>query len=195
MLRLLGWLLAATIPLGCAAPATVTEVAAGSAPPPLQRVSAPPQTPPPASLASEALAPSRSPSSAPSASPSPKPAATLAIHWKAGDPTGIGDVTSIVGVAHGVGGYVLVGELPYVGKSAAYWSRDGKDWDLAQLFPADVRILALTAGGPGFVAAGSANTAANVWTSPDGRSWQPVGDASLANGDIRYLVPTAGGIV
>jgi hypothetical protein len=149
---------------------------------------------PPSTTAQGAL-----PSGSPSASPSQVAVRTLTIRWRADDPTGLGEVASIVGVARAGGVYVLVAELPYRNEgspeAAAWWSTDGKAWNLAKEFPPGERILALTAGGPGFVVGGFAGNHASLWTSVDGRAWKSVSDASLANGVIARLVPTASGLV
>ena len=132
-------------------------------------------------------------------SPSAVGAKELAIRWRAGDLTGLGAVASIIGVARSGDRYVLAGELPYrdegSSEAAAWWSGDGRSWELAQEFPAGQRILTLTAGGPGFVAAGFEDEGAAVWTSIDGREWHPVSDASLGHGVIHQLVATTSGLV
>jgi hypothetical protein len=128
--------------------------------------------------------------------PPPIAAETLKIDWQADDPGGLRDVSSIVGVARTNDGYVLVAELPSVeSRFVAWWSADGKSWQLAREFPVGQPILALTAGGPGFVVGGADGNDAVVWTSKDGRTWQSVKDASLRDGMINMLVPTASGVV
>jgi hypothetical protein len=123
----------------------------------------------------------------------------LEVRWKADDPVGLEAVTSIIGIAQAGDTYVLVAELPYRNEesasAAAWWSRDGRTWRLALEFPTDNRILAVTAGGPGFVAAGFKDDGAVVFTSIDGREWQPVSDPSLRRGVIHQLVATANGLV
>lgn len=94
---------------------------------------------------------------------------------------------------------MLLASLPYVNEqspsSAVFWSGDGLSWKFAQEFPVDDRELALTAGGPGFVVAGSNNADAAVWTSTDGRQWQSVTNSSLSKGVISRLVATDSGLV
>jgi hypothetical protein len=149
--------------------------------------------------ASASLFPTPAATESPSASPSAVAAKELEIRWKAGDPAGLGPVTSIIEIARFGHRYVLIGELPYrdegSSEAAAWWSADGRSWELAQEFPAGQRILALTAGGPGFVAAGFNKGGAAVWTSIDGRRWQPVSDPSLRHGVIGRLVATSSGLV
>jgi hypothetical protein len=190
LLRIAGWLVLALIPVACGGPVTESEpirTATPLASP--ARVSVPPTMP-----AQRAFS-----SAAPSASPSQAAAKLLTIRWKTDDPTGLGKVTSIVGVARAGDAYVLVAQLPYLEDGrpevAAWWSMDGKAWQLAQEFPPGEHIMALTAGGPGFVVGGFAGDHAAVWTSVDGRIWKSVSDASLAHGVVTQLVPTASGIV
>jgi len=104
---------------------------------------------------------------------------------------------SIVDVAQTADRIVLVTER-YEGESdafAAWSSTDGRSWERAQVFPAGQRILALTAGGPGFAAAGFDAAGAVVWTSADGLDWAPVSDPSLRDGVINTLVATDSGLV
>ncbi len=95
--------------------------------------------------------------------------------------------------------YVLLASLPYLdGNSpdaAVWWSGDGAKWQLGKEFPAGTSILALTAGGPGFVVGGFNDNDAAVWTSTDGRTWQPQDDSSLAKGVIAQLITTDSGLV
>ena len=95
--------------------------------------------------------------------------------------------------------YVLLAALPYVEEDVPELGRlvvHGRTtWTLAAEFPVDDRLLALTAGGPGFVVAGFNEDDAAVWTSTDGHEWQPVTDPSLAKGVIGQLVTTDSGLV
>ena len=94
--------------------------------------------------------------------------------------------------------FVLIAEKPPRDEETqfvAWWSSDGYHWRLAQQFPENERIVALAAGGPGFVATARNDEGASVWTSIDGRSWQSVHDESLRQGVINQLVPTASGLV
>jgi len=156
-------------------------------------------SPPPTQTPNLSATPTRpAPIESPDVSLAPVPASTLTIRWNAGDPTGIGAVSSLVGVARSNDAYVLIAELPYreEGSAFAAWSSaDGRAWKMAQEFPVGDRILALTTGGPGFVVSGFGNTGASVWTSVDGQAWHPVSDASLQHAVINELVPTASGIV
>jgi hypothetical protein len=152
--------------------------------------------------------PSRTPArSAVPASPSPsvslepslapvKPS-TLTVSWKTADVTGIGGISDLAGVARSGDAYVLLAELPYGDEygSAAWVSTDGRTWELAKEFPKTERIVALAASGPGFVVAGRGEHGPAVWTSVDGRAWLPSIDASLQDGGIQKLVPTASGMV
>lgn len=180
--------LAAVIAAGCTGQTTVTRAPPSLSPPP-------PSTQSPSASATAA---SQAVTDPPSLSPTPVPASTLTVRWKADDPTGISGVSAIIGVARSGDAYVLVAELPYreEGPAFAAWSsRDGRAWKLAQEFPVGERIFALTAGGPGFVVSGFQAKAAAIWTSADGREWRPVSDVSLQHGVINRLVPTASGVV
>lgn len=146
---------------------------------------------------SDAAIPS-APTDAPTVTVPPAPATTLTIKWKADDPTGMGSVSTVVGIARSGDGYVLVAELPYREEGttfASWWSADGRAWEMTQQLPIDERILALTAGGPGFVMSGFDNDREIVRTSVDGREWRLVNDASLQHAVITHLVPTASGVV
>lgn len=194
MKRTTGLLVITLMVVGCATPPATEPpslAASGSAPTPL-----------PTTKPSEAALPTEAPSpTEPVATevPSQAPAARLAVKWNADDPKGIGAVDEIVGVAKAGDTYVLVASLPYVDEgypqSAAYWSTDGSDWNLIEEFPGNDRLLALTAGGPGFVAAGEGQDGGAVWTSTDGRSWASVSDSSLNGALISQLVATDSGLV
>lgn len=188
MRRMAGWLVLTMILAACAGPTAVPESPGSAA---VSR--------PPVSMSSPESTPTESPPESPNTSPVPVPAHELTIRWRADDPTGLGEVESIIGVERSGGVYVLVAHLPNLSEespeAAAWWSADGKVWDLAQEFPAGEQILTLTAGGPGFVVGGVAGDHAAIWTSVDGQVWNSVSDASLANGVIAHLVPTASGLV
>lgn len=188
MRRMGSIVLAAVIVSGCASQQVVTQ-----APP--SPSSSPPSTQSPSVAPTKASA---APAVRPSVSPAPVTATTLTVKWKANDPTGIAALSTFVGVARSGDTSVLVGEMPEGDDGstfAAWWSPDGRAWQLAQQFPMGERILALTAGGPGFVVAGIGDDDAAVWTSVDGRVWRPVSDASLSHGVIARLIPTASGVV
>ena len=185
-------LLAIALIVGACAASTPTEAPMSLAP------SGPVSTPlPTTTTPTEAASPTEP--AAPTTAPSPASAAPLVVKWNAGDLQGIDAVESIVGVARAGDTYVLVASLPYVDEgyptSAAFWSSDGSSWNLIEEFPGNDRLLALTAGGPGFVVAGEGQDGAAVWTSTDGRSWHSVSDASLNGALIAQLVATDSGLV
>jgi hypothetical protein len=186
MRKAVGMVLVAMMAAACAASTAVTE--------PPATVSPPPTSPRPTSTPS--MSPSPSAIASPHESAAPR---TLTIRWQADDPTGITPLSEPpVGVARSGETFVLIGEMPDRDEStpfAAWWSGDGKRWELAQEFAPDERILALAAGGPGYVAGGFDSEGATVWTSVDGRTWKPVNDPSLGRGAIHELVPTMNGIV
>jgi hypothetical protein len=188
MRQTIGILLSAVLSFGCTSGTAVTDAppAASTTPPATQ-----------GSSQSGAM-PSAAPTAAPTVSVAPQAATTLTIDWKADDPTGIGDVSTVIGVTRSGAGYVLVAELPFRDEGtgfAAWWSLDGRAWEMTQQFPIEERILALTAGGPGFVMSGFADDRTFVRTSVDGRDWRPVSDASLQHAVITHLVATASGVV
>jgi hypothetical protein len=87
-------------------------------------------------------------------------------------------------VAGGPAGYVVVGseqaggaQSPAAWYSANLmgWARAGVAWPAAAAVPGPQRMLAVTAAGTGFVAAGYAGKSPAVWTSPDGRDWHLTG--------------------
>jgi hypothetical protein len=180
-----------------AALVTATAIAVGCA---ARQSEAPTGATPVATAAASPSVAAASPVTAtPSAKPSVVAARTLDIRWTAHDPTGLSSVRSIVGVARNADRYVLVAELPSDEREAfaAWTSEDGQAWKRTHAFPDDERVLALTAGGPGFVVAGfkQGGDVGVVWTSNDGLDWQRVTDASLQGGVINQLVTTASGVV
>jgi hypothetical protein len=195
MLRICSFLLGAMIAVACTA-GTATQMPSAT---PSATSTATPATPAPTPTSSPSAASTPPvPTATPSPSIAPVAAGSLKVRWRADDPAGIGPVEWLTGVARSGDAFVLVAELPSVDSEdlfAAWSSTDGRAWELAQEFPAGERILALTAGGPGFVASGRRNDDATMWTSVDGRTWQPVRDASLGQGVIAQLVPTASGVV
>jgi len=164
-----------------------------SRPSPTPAATASPTQPPPTPAATASASPS------PTATAAPPAADTLEVAWTAEDLTGIGAVESIRGVTRAGDTYVLLASLSYgddqSAEAAVWWSDDGASWHLAQEFPVDTRMHALTVGGPGFVVAGATQDGAAVWTSADGRDWEPVRDPSLARGTIFQLISTASGLV
>jgi hypothetical protein len=186
MRRAAGLFIAAVMAVGCSSPSSQSKPSASL-------------IASPASSSPRAAAATASPVPAPTPTAPAIAAKKLKVRWRADDPVGLDAVTSIIGVARAGDAYVLVAELPYRNEesasAAAWWSRDGRTWKLALEFPADQRILAVTAGGPGFVVAGFKDDGAVVFTSIDGREWQPVSDASLRQGVIHQLVATANGLV
>jgi len=100
-----------------------------------------------------------------------------------------GQGQALTAAAAGPAGYVIAGHQPAGGRTvAAAWDSAGLDgWQRAAIaLPAtgDSQLNAVTAAGQGFVAVGSAGTAAAAWLSATGRTWslvtlpQPVGAAS-----------------
>ena len=108
------------------------------------------------------------------------------LHWSAVPDLGGSSGARLNGLAHGSHGYVGVGQD--AAGAAVWWSSDGADFERLQLAAADgTRLLAVVAGGPGFVAVGSAVDPSQtqqgaVWTSADGRSWQVDPSAAALQG-------------
>jgi hypothetical protein len=177
--RLTGLLFASLLCAACAAPAATSA-------------------PSPSASAAPSATPTAPPASA-STSPSPAATTTLTIDWHAEDVSGIDEVESIIGVATAGDTYVLLTSLQYVEEgspnSSVSWSNGGTAWTLGTTFPVSNRMLALAAGGPGFVAAGMSEEGSPVWTSADGRRWEPVNDSSLDKAVINQLVATDSGLV
>jgi hypothetical protein len=192
MRRGLTLLMAALVATACAASTTETE-------PPMS------DRPSPAAATVPSPDPTLEPAPSPLPTPVPPPAqdavaATLSIRWHADDPVGIDPQSEpLRDVVWSAGSFVAIGQLPYRDEEtrpfAAWWSSDGRSWTVAQEFADHERILALVAGGPGFVATGFDEAGATAWMSVDGRNWQRVRDASLGTGVINQLVPTASGLV
>jgi hypothetical protein len=180
-------LLAAVIATACSDATPVADVSPGATPSPSPSRtpgrSAVPSSPIPSVSAEPALA--------------PVPARTLTVSWKAAKVTGIGAISNLIGVARSGDTYVLVAQLPYSDDGFAAWtSGDGKIWHLAKEFPKREHLMAVVAGGPGFVVSGvDQGGGSAVWTSVDGDSWVEVSDGSLKGSVITTLIPTASGIV
>lgn len=92
--------------------------------------------------------------------------------------------TQLTQAAAGRDGYVLVGQDTVAGRPAAvaWWSATSGAWSQASVTPPPGRpgahpvrqpsqMLAVAAGGPGFVAAGALGSHPVTWSSADGRSW------------------------
>src|SRR3954452_20972686 len=174
-------LCATVIVVGCSAP---TRQTANPASPLVTAVA----TTSPTSSAAVTSTASPTPTAVPTSARTPVPviAKKLNIAWKADDPVGLPAVSSVVDVVHTDDGYVLVTERYEDEENTfeAWWSGDGRTWTLAHRFPDNQRINALTAGGPGFVLAGSNGADAVIWTSKDGRDWQAVTNPGLQGGFI-----------
>jgi hypothetical protein len=200
MRRGLALMMAALVATACAASTTETEPPMSDRPSPAASTA-----PSPDPTVEPAPSPTREPASSPLPTPVPPPtedagAETLSIRWHADDPVGINPQSEpFRDVVWSRGAFVLVGQLPYRDEEtkpfAAWVSSDGRSWTVAQEFGEHERIAAVVAGGPGFVATGFDEAGGTVWTSVNGRVWQRVRDASLGNGVINQLVPTASGLV
>ncbi len=122
--------------------------------------------------------------------------------WTVPDPGG----STMNGVIAGGPGAIAWGWA--YGVPAQVWTTaDGVTWDLATIpFPADAdpeyqepgEVTSITAGGPGYVAAGfyhrlDTGRRSLIWTSTDGRAWTLVPhDPVFENGVVAHLVPWSG---
>ncbi len=171
---------------------------------------------------SPTMAPFRSPTAAPTSSPStaaataeptsaPEPTAKsvkanrpLVIDWDPASIRGLDHPTErFDGSAANGSTWLIAGSrrriLPdgdYDERGAIWRSEGGSRWDLV-LELQDGFVTAIAANGPGFVAVGAMKSVdrAAVWSSRDGRSWQPVDDAAFDGGVMREVGVTASGIV
>ena len=93
-----------------------------------------------------------------------------------------GKGAEFLGVAAGHGGYVVVGRQMTGGRIFAvlWYSADLRNWSMdsnggldGRLSASTVNAVTVTTGG--FVAVGSHGAGQAIWTSPDGRQWNPTG--------------------
>ncbi len=74
-------------------------------------------------------------------------------------------------------GYVIAGPASGAGgvhEPDIWWSADLSSWTRAPDVSGSSQVLAVAAGSPGFVSAGSHDDQPAVWTSSDGRTWTAV---------------------
>ena len=93
-----------------------------------------------------------------------------------------GKGTEFLGIAAGHGGYVVVGRQITGGRIFAvlWYSADLRSWTMDSNGGLDGRLAASTVNGVavttgGFVAVGSHGAGQAIWTSPDGKHWNPIG--------------------
>jgi len=93
-----------------------------------------------------------------------------------------GNGAQFLGIAAGHGGYVVVGRQMTGGRIFAvlWYSADLRHWTMESNGGLDGRLTAstvnaVTATTSGFVAVGSHGAGQAIWTSPDGRHWNPIG--------------------
>jgi hypothetical protein len=93
-----------------------------------------------------------------------------------------GKGTQFLGIAAGHGGYVAVGRQMIGGRIFAvlWYSADLRSWTMDSNGGLDGRLAAsavsaVTATAGGFVAVGSHGAGQAIWTSPDGKHWNPIG--------------------
>jgi Putative zinc-finger len=124
---------------------------------------------------------------------------TDGLHWQsAPQPTGA-DGARVNSVTEGPRGLVAVGQDA---AGAAVWtSTDGRTFTRQTLPVAlsqGTRLMAITSGGPGYVAVGSTVDASQqqggaLWTSSDGRGWTSVADPTDVQGVDLVSVAAGGG--
>ena len=112
---------------------------------------------------------------------------------------GLSGLGEIFGSASDGGTTVLIGQLVDRGdeaiRSRIWRTTDGRHWDRVLEPPAGQRFFSVTAGGPGFVAVGTDDSKAIVWTSADGAQWREMLDDSFDRGIMRTIVATNSGLV
>jgi hypothetical protein len=117
--------------------------------------------------------------------------------------------TTLTSIVEGPGGLVAVGSSTSIDVSTPriWYSADGEQWisvyGLGAPDPATVapfgRVVAVAAGGPGFVALGLSSNDGftgrpQVWTSADGRNWTAVNRQALT-GSVNDVIGRAGSLV
>jgi hypothetical protein len=189
--RLMVMVITTSLVVGCSKPASspapeTTALATLAANSP----SVPPSTAPSASP---------EPTPAPAASTTPAPAEPLVVDWTRRSVAGLDGLMDIRGSASDGTTNVLVGNVGRTDDGAeisVIWaSADGRHWDRVLAPPIGQRVLAVVAGGPGFVAVGTDDTDAFVWTSEDGSHWRARSDDALERGAMRTIVATRSGLV
>ncbi len=94
---------------------------------------------------------------------------------------------------------VLVGNVGRTAEghemSVIWASSDGRHWERVLDAPNGQRLVAVTAGGSGFVAVGTDNARAVVWISEDGTRWRRISDGAFERGSMRTVVATRSGFV
>jgi hypothetical protein len=135
----------------------------------------PGETPRPSPTTEATTAPTSAPTASPTIEPNP-----LLVTWKGGEVSGLDDLREIRASATDGSTMLLLGNRPDpeygIGEAALWRSTDGEHWDMVLAPASGVRISAVTAGGPGFVAVGSDEQHSKAWTSADGRTWSVVDD-------------------
>jgi hypothetical protein len=158
-------------------------------------------TPIPSHSADSTKAPSPTPAAAPSTptSSTSGPAKPLVVDWTRRAVAGLTGLTEIRASVSGQGAMLLLGTLgpneDAQGPSTIWRSTNGRDWDPVLEPPIDQRLVAITAGGPGFVAVGTDDRQAVVWTSRDGQRWRQIVDDSFDRGSMQTVVATRSGVV
>jgi hypothetical protein len=178
--------------LGCSGSTPTTIGTQTSSPVPTEITSAS-TTPTAAPSPSETPAPTAVTSAAPAA------AAPFVVDWTRRAVAGLTGLAEIRASVTDNGVMLLVGTFASdengPGPSTIWRSTNGRDWDPVLEPPVDQRLVAITAGGPGFVAVGTDDRKAVVWTSSDGQRWRPTLDSSFDRGSMQTVVATRSGVV
>jgi hypothetical protein len=152
---------------------------------------------------------STTPTAAPSPSETPAPTAVTSAAPTSGEPlvldwtrravAGLTGLAEIRASVSGHGALLLVGTFgpneDGPGPSTIWRSTNGRDWDPVLEPPIGQRLFGITAGGPGFVAVGTDDRQAIVWTSRDGVRWRQAIDDSFDRGSMQSIVATRSGLV
>jgi hypothetical protein len=116
-----------------------------------------------------------------------------------------GKGTEFLGIAAGRGGYVVVGRQMTGGRIFAvlWYSADLRSWTMDSNGGLDGRLTASTvnavaATSDGFVAVGSHGAGQAIWTSPDGKNWNPIGvnlPAGARSATLSFVAASGGRVV
>jgi hypothetical protein len=72
-------------------------------------------------------------------------------------------------------GYLMSGAIYGRSTALAWWSKDGRSWQRADVVEPDRAVMtAIYAGSDGFLATGETSSGWTAWWSSDGHAWQPV---------------------
>jgi hypothetical protein len=203
LIRLAGAVGLSCLVLACAAPAATPTASPTGVTPTASASPALPTTSPTPTLSPSVTAspmptvvvPTPSPTASATFPPTPTPSASsqgLSVKWQESTDSGMGGADNILGMAVANGRAVAVGRA-YTDGLGIWYSDDGQHWtqattsDSANIWP----VLAVSAGGPGFVAVGADypddTVAGFAFFSSDGASWQRVDPPAFVGYAPRFI--------